>query len=262
MMKVTINEAGTYYVVAKNTISGYVSLPSKNFTFYTTENKFCTIGDIFSNPYESGIFQILRDSDTSLGEFLKTIYPDSISDRDCEYIFKRSGNKKLSSLIEGFILTRKKIGDAYPFSTMQIKIISRMFNAKYYDKWSDLYKTITEKFDALSPYNMEIEDTLNDTYNSTDNSSYNDTSDNTDNVYGFNNSSPQPQSSGNNNANGNSETTRIRTSSSEHKITRKGNIGNISMQDLTKKQREMLEWQFWDVVFSDTDKLLTRPTYR
>ncbi len=46
------------------------------------------------------------------------------------------------------------------------------------------------------------------------------------------------------------------------KTTRKGNIGNITMQELTAQQREMLQWQFWDVVFEDCDSVLTRGQYR
>lgn len=42
---------------------------------------------------------------------------------------------------------------------------------------------------------------------------------------------------------------------------RTGNIGNRSNQQLINEQREMLKWQFFDVVYKDLDSVLTRSKY-
>ena len=41
-------------------------------------------------------------------------------------------------------------------------------------------------------------------------------------------------------------------------ITRIGNIGNITRQQLINEEREMLKWQFFNVVFDDIDTVVTR----
>lgn len=39
--------------------------------------------------------------------------------------------------------------------------------------------------------------------------------------------------------------------------TRVGNIGNTTIQELVAQERELLNWQFWDVVFDDVDTIYT-----
>lgn len=39
--------------------------------------------------------------------------------------------------------------------------------------------------------------------------------------------------------------------------TRVGNIGNTTIQELITQERELLNWQFWDVVFDDLDRIYT-----
>lgn len=41
-------------------------------------------------------------------------------------------------------------------------------------------------------------------------------------------------------------------------IERKGNIGNITRQQLINEQRELLQWQFLNVVYNDIDTVVTR----
>lgn len=49
-----------------------------------------------------------------------------------------------------------------------------------------------------------------------------------------------------------------RSNPTTRELTRQGNIGNITRQELIAQQREMLQWQFWNVVFDDVDTVLTR----
>lgn len=259
MMKIQINNTGTYYVIARNNISGYKSLPSNKVTFFSNNNCFRTISDVFPDPYENGIFEFIRNSHTKLGDFLDSIYPKSIL--DVEYVFKRSGSKRLSTLFEGFFRTNKQKSSLYPLSDKQMNILCNIFNARYYEKWSKAYATIIAEFDPLAPYNMDISDKTTDVYASDENSSYVDNNINNRNVYGFNSDVATPSDNGSGEATGKSINTRSRTTDNTREIVRKGNIGNVTMQQLTEQQREMLQWQLWDVIFADTDKLLTRPTY-
>ena len=49
-----------------------------------------------------------------------------------------------------------------------------------------------------------------------------------------------------------------RSNPTTRELTRQGNIGNTTRQELIAQQREMLQWQFWNVVFDDVDTVLTR----
>ena len=258
-MKVQINETGTYYVVARNTISGYKSIPSNKVTFFSISPCICTIRDVFPDPYNNGIFEFIRNSKTQLGSFLAQTYPKSIL--DVEYVLKRSGSKRLSTLFEGFFQTRGKRSTLSPLSEKQMSILCNIFNARYYEKWMKAYETIVAEFDPFSPYNMDISDDTQDTLHSTDTSEYEDNNTSDDSVYGFNSSNPSPASKSDGTGSGNSSNERSRTSDIQRTITRKGNIGNVTMQQLTEQQREMLQWQLFDVIFADTDRLLTRPSY-
>lgn len=258
-MKVQINETGTYYVVARNTISGYKSIPSNKVTIFSLCACPKTIRDAFPDPYNNGIFEFIRNSGTELGTFLTETYPKSIL--DVEYVLKRSGSKRLSTLFEGFFQTRGRKSTLSPLSEKQMSVLCNIFNARYYEKWTKAYATIVAEFDPLSPYNMDISDDTQDTLQSTDTSEYTDTNTSDDSVYGFNSSNPSPASKSDGTGSGNSSNERSRTSDIQRAITRKGNIGNVTMQQLTAQQREMLQWQLFDVIFADTDRLLTRPSY-
>lgn len=59
----------------------------------------------------------------------------------------------------------------------------------------------------------------------------------------------------------NTDETYERTNPTTRSITRNGNIGNLTRQELIAKQRELLQWQFLDVVFDDLDKVLSCGAY-
>ena len=58
-------------------------------------------------------------------------------------------------------------------------------------------------------------------------------------------------------ATGNEQTTEKTT----HKLTRHGNIGVTSSQQLIESERNLWFWDFWEQVFSDLDSILTIPLY-
>lgn len=56
-------------------------------------------------------------------------------------------------------------------------------------------------------------------------------------------------------------TSQERTSDNYHTLTRRGNIGVTTSQQMITQERELWFWQFFDQVFSDLDKVLTSPIY-
>lgn len=56
-------------------------------------------------------------------------------------------------------------------------------------------------------------------------------------------------------------TSQERTSDTNHTLTRRGNIGVTTSQQMITQERELWFWQFFDQVFVDLDKVLTSPIY-
>lgn len=56
-------------------------------------------------------------------------------------------------------------------------------------------------------------------------------------------------------------TSQERTSDTAHTLTRRGNIGVTTSQQMITQERDLWIWQFFDQVFVDLDKVLTSPIY-
>lgn len=58
-----------------------------------------------------------------------------------------------------------------------------------------------------------------------------------------------------------STATQERSASTDHSLTRHGNIGVTTSQQMITQERELWLWQFFSQVFADLDKVLTSPIY-
>ena len=55
--------------------------------------------------------------------------------------------------------------------------------------------------------------------------------------------------------------TETRHDTTEHTLTRSGNIGVTTSQQMIAAERDVWMWIVFDVVFADVDKILTCPLY-
>lgn len=257
--------------------------------------------DLYPRPAINGIFYFMSKSNkfTDLFTRLGMTSEQEIHSMDLDYVYNHSGLKTLSILMNNIIsqytiddnsnYVTDPDGNRITFKQMVDSINTEMVNIiiynKFYDKWSKLVDTLSYDYDALSPYQMEIEEngSATNVRNVSDSNSYENTADNTDtsnedlqqnsNRYGFDSEDAVPTDV---NTNKNTTTTTgnttgkgsaSRTSSEDNKeltgrnITRKGNIGNRSMQELIEQQRELLRYQIFDVIYEDLDSVLTRSRY-
>lgn len=224
---------------------------------------------------------------------------DDFHKMDFEYLYNKSGLKTASVLVEqflkGYIIDDdenfvilndgKKVTWDYVMTQVDEDIINFIIVQKFYNKWKSLIETVKAQFDMLSPYSMLYERETNDklsskNHNTRQNNTSNDVTDNSnregsvnDSAYGFNSSSAVPtddskdKSSLNRTINdttefsGKDDTEYDRNNELKTTIIRKGNIGNKSSQQLIEEQRNMLQWQLYDVIFDDLDSVLTRSKY-
>lgn len=260
-MKAKISELGTYRVRAHNSVSGWYgdwSNSVKVDSFYYPIKK---IKELFPDIFYNGIFQIIYNSTTLLGEWLKQFFAlDEMISRDLEYVLKRSGDKSVSVLIKRSIIIKDKIV-IYPLEDKYINGIISIINLRYYKKWKALFESLSYDYDPLSPYNMSMKEISKDTMNSQDNKNYNDMGNGKQFTYGYNSANKSPTDEQDATSNGKSEDIYHRDNNIDRDITRKGNIGNTTNQELIRQERELLMYQFWDSVYKDMDDILTQPYY-
>ena len=195
----------------------------------------------------------------------------------------------------------KKVTWDYFVTQIDQDLINMIIRIKFLDKWNNLADTLSYDYDPLNPFSMSVEENMsgnltskstnqnNRTNKYTGNgSSENDgtvdtegNSSSEDKIYGFNsttgvNSDSSSDERTTKTTNKNTSSTEYtddessqynsnedysRDNTSERNTTRKGNIGNLSAQQLIEQQRDMLKYQIFDIIYQDLDSVLTRSKY-
>ena len=186
-----------------------------------TEQK-TKIRELFKNDADGGIFQRIQ----RMG-FFSWLTEDMAGNLDTEYIYLRSGDKSISPLLEHTSLDK----------TASIIV------SKFGDKWNRLYDAfITRVYNPIENYSMtESEKT---------NSKVKVTSSGTAGTYGFNSdtSVPTGESSTETTSEGNAD-------DNNRTLTRSGNIGVTTSQQMLKSEIELRKWNFANMLYDDVDSI-------
>lgn len=202
---------------------------------------------------------------------------------DIEYFGNVSGEKIVSPLV-------RKICAGESLAPLERISIAKTVIAMYIANWEKLYNTTVIEYNPIENYRMtetlELTDTnthgLTITRNETTDTDYTDTNtpnltvNHNNNINGFNSSNSVPSDNSvdtttGTNTNVHDETvdgTETTTHSGddvltrEHELTRSGNIGVTTSQQMIESERELQMWNFFrTVVFPDVDRILTIQTY-
>lgn len=170
----------------------------------------------------------------------------------------RSGNKTLSTLYDICVPDTEHIG------TGMIEIARSLYTL-YITKWNKLYNTLSLEYNPLENYNGTETETIGEfivAINTTDSS---DTSNSTESeqTYGFNSSEATDKdrteantsASSTSSNSGNSDRNQTRT------LTKSGNIGVTTSQEMLQSERDLWYWLYFEEVFKDIDNALTLPIY-
>ena len=235
-------------------------------------------------PETGGIF-------TSLQEFAVPWQADNIAAYlDMLYYGNISGSKIISPLVD-----KKLSGGVLP-AAKQRECALILFNV-YGEYWGRQWDTLSEEYDPIANYDMEEVLTDDETvieYGKTEDTTTGNTHTKTgtetdspavtvttnDSVHGFNSEAvngvptdrSQETSSGTNETEYNTTDTDngsigleqggSDTHTRNYTLTRKGNIGVTTSQQLLQSERDLWKWNFFnDVVFPDVDRVLTIQTY-
>ena len=261
-MKYNVPKAGVYQVQSKN--FAYESELSNKAYILAMSSDIFKIKELFENPSSIGLFKYMSEKNDEWGNFIKEHF--EIPASDVEYVYNISGEKYISPLVVRFIRDSYGTKDAgYPINIKWLDMLSNLLKQRFYVKWEKLYNSLNFTYDPLKPYDMTISESnqleSNDisTDTTTSESTTNSTSEGS--RQGFNSLDYQPVDKHTMNDNDESSSTKNRNStrneSNDRKISRQGNIGNITLQELIEKERNVYDWQFMNVVYKDLDSILT-----
>ena len=182
---------------------------------------------------------------------------------DLDYLYNYSGNKITSNLVDFFIDT-----ETGKIESLSMDMLAKIIYTKYGLKWSKEYATMEMEYNPISNYDM-VEQMTNDT--TTHQFGHANTmTDNKDETIetekaGFNSREYTPvdkvTTKGNAGTVANVESG-TNTDTRNYKLTRSGNIGVTTSQEMIESERKLWLWDFFDnIVYPDIDKILTIQTY-
>lgn len=182
--------------------------------------------ETIENPLIEGLF-------FELEPYLNWLTEEEVPSINSEYYFNRSGDKEISSYYQRIIDNTEDT----------LYIVANTLYLKYGVKWRKLYDAIVAEYNPIHNYNMTSEEKT-DTKLKTTGENYN-------SYYGFNSTSalPTDNTDGINIVEGSGDENKVTT-------TRSGNIGVTTTQKMLMEEFEVRKTNFYEIVFSDIDKLL------
>lgn len=182
---------------------------------------------------------------------------------DIDYLFNRSGNKITSSLVDFFV--DRETGK---IDNLSMLTLANVLYTKYGAKWGKEYATLSLEYDPISNYDMTEQMTNDITTHQFGHT--NTRTDNTDETVetekaGFNSSDYTPVDKVSTKGNAGTVAdveTGTNTDTRNYRLTRSGNVGVTTSQQMIESERKLWLWDFFDsVVYPDIDKVLTIQTY-
>lgn len=181
-----------------------------------------------------GIIQTIQSNYSSKFVWLTSTKAETL---DMDYYLNHSGEKYISPL------TAKLYEN--DDSTYLTKIAS-LIVLKYEDKWNKLYKAFFEdEYNPIENYSMVEEENAN--------TSITNSTTGKNNIYGFNTTSedgvPQDNSSVESTTSGDFD-------DNHRKLTRSGNIGVTTSQQMLQSEIELRQWNFYNMIMNDIDDVM------
>lgn len=193
------------------------------------------------NPLTDGIFNRLF---TNYGSYFTWLTQTDAHTLDMTYYFNHSGDRTIAPMFEK-LLDLEESGSIASALNLIAETIKLMFG----DNWNRLYKAyIQEQYKPLENYSM-IESEQIGSKITTSRSVNNET-------YGFNSTDPTPTDNGSE-----SSTSEGSKDDNQRDLTRSGNIGVTTSQQMLQSEIDLRKWIFYDNIMIDIDKILTLSIY-
>ena len=172
---------------------------------------------------------------------------------DTTYYYMVSGDKTPSAFVDR--ITKNSVGvDVW-------SIAAKIIVARYGTKWGKLWDTLTAQYNPIHNYDMT--ETSTDTTNNSgdDVQQTRQRSGGQGNIYAFNSRSPVPSTYTGGTGVGETVTQHGHNISVAHNLTRSGNIGVMTTQQMLQSERDLWMWDYIAIVFADVDSVLACAVY-
>ena len=223
------------------------------------------LSDCFPTGTFTGFLASMTDAPWASGDYAAS--SDDIERLDVLYVFQHSGDKYVVPLMKMFLNENGKLTET------SLPEAADMALALWKKKWTALWDVANAEYDPIENYRMEEhEETVptgtestTDAMTGTDTTRTQGTAANNEtanSVYGFNSTNPVPASVSNQKSDfsagttfghTNTETKTFTNRKDTRDLTRAGNIGVTSSQQLLQSSIELQRWNFWLQVFEDLD---------
>lgn len=256
---------------------------------------FRTISDIIPEPMLFPWEYVINNMPTDLKNFFNKLFNINDSVERDSFLFQYVSKSKdllISNVVEmyldnyGLKLYGNENNNFYSLEYLGIEGLLHIIDKRFTLKWTKLYNTLSFEYNPIKPYDMRVVEDSTDKMNADtniDRSSESEFFENSKSVlinektenklHGFNSTNPVPsdetdrQSNSqdeNNNSSSSSQnmsTNYDRTIEKDSVITKQGNIGNTPQQELIEKERDVWEFQLWDIIFNDLNTVLSCQKY-
>ena len=182
---------------------------------------------------------------------------------DIDYIYRWSGNKSISPL-----LAHLQNGEDVELDNSGYTNLAGIVWAYYGNNWKKKWEVLTANYDPLENYNMVETETAKDTDDSntqvTGSAANNNSSTNTSHgVYGYNSSSyvPADHDEIDTQTNTDMHTDYDNEHNLNRTLTRHGNIGVTTSQQMAQSTLDLYAYRFFDEVYKDIDRIVSLPIY-
>lgn len=180
-----------------------------------------------------GIFEALASLEGVTLPWSEDVEPGPLS---LEYHGNISGDKYISPLLV------KMLNDADLLTASQLENLAQIIYSLYGPYWAKEYATLKAEYNPINNYDMTEHEEGQSSTEATSESG----------IYGFNSSEASPNNSGAGNNSG----------EYSRDLTRSGNIGVTTSQQMLESERNLWLWNFfYEVVFPNIDKVLTIALY-
>ena len=211
------------------------------------------LNDVFTP--DNGVFTNLQAYDVPwAGEDIATLL-------DSEYHYNIAGMREVSPLV------LHKLANAEELTAEARADIARIIFSLYSMRWIKLWATMQFEYNPIENYDMTEQMTGDVTaiqYGKTNTRTANLNTETTHEVQGFNSSAYNPSDKDNTAETGTDTNAESGTDTHtrNYTLTRHGNIGVTTSQQMIESERALWMWQFfYDVVFPDVNRVLTLSIY-
>lgn len=181
-----------------------------------------------------GIIETIQTNYPTIFTWLDSTKAETL---DMDYYLNHSGDKYISPITYKLYKNDE---------TTYLSKLASLIVLKFSDKWNKLYKAFFEdEYNPIENYSMVEDENVNSKIVNKTNGQ--------NNIYGFNTTDENGVPQDNSNVESSSEGD---FDDNHRKLTRSGNIGVTTSQQMLQSEIEIRQWKFYEMIMNDIDEVM------